>query len=737
MKLKKRLGIIVVAFIIALVSVCCISLKLNFIGTTVNRGNLQLFFDYGDGYNQNNSIITYWHNGKAEINIGKRYRNCINMRLDPTDAGVSEIDIYKMNITLAGISLYTMDAHDLYDHLYIMNDIENISYQTEYVRFSINGDDPYCGLDKGFLKSFDELTKRILVVKLIIFAVLYIILCILLCFGVKKFSVDRFCFLKQSFQNNKSAIIIALMHWIIALFFQPMFFEFPIINLHSYSDKHFCVIVLYEVLFLLTLILLWHFVLRVIKNYPKKKEAYKEYIKCCLPCAVVLLIILVLIWPGYFCSDEYLMIYRSRYWQFFSIQNYLIALVYLLSFMLIPISSGVQITTIIFISMIVGYIVYKTRIYTNCSKLAYLLYIPFLLPTCLILNLRVLNSIIGGYLELLLIFRIIVLKYEEKELGKKEICFLAALSAVQPVLREDGMFYMFAPFVFWFIFKQKIKKHDRMILIIGTIMLAMVLKIPQTYSLEKEFGLPGRHTIQCFSRLVYGPLKVADPIEDEEELADINQVFSVEKYRSFDSMDESDAAAAATLNPAMTKKDVNNLVIGSAKLIFKYPVVYLKQQCEIFLNTSSIKNNIGNTQASSDMFEHDENYAFFTELQTLDQNTLLFRPFDVELRKKIINGLEGRKLNDWTEVTWIHGVFWNLIPPLISLLMFAIWSIKIYILNRNPLFIGTSALVLARIPILFLTAPYAQFMYWFRFYIMGYLVVAFFVVAKIYKKKKQ
>lgn len=736
MKLRNRVAMIFVTLIIALFLVFGIKLKLNFFGSSTNSGSVQLFFDYGEGYTEDNSAISYWHNGKAEISIGDLYEDCISMRLDPTDSSASEIGIHKMNITLAGISLYTMNASDLYSHLYIMNDIEDISYQSEYVHFSINGEDPYCGLDNNFLKCFDGLTKNVIIIKLIIFVVIYIILYMFLCYGTEKILLDKSIFFKQSYQNNKGVIIAACVHWIISLFFQPMFFEFPVLNLHIYRNRQFYVIVFYEILYLLVLILLWYFIFKVIKNFPEKGDRYKAYIRCCIPCAVVLFIILLLFWPGYFCSDEYVMIYRARYWGLFSIQNYLIAMIYILSFMLIPISSGIQITTIILISMIVGYIVYKTKIYTNNHKIVYLLYVPFLLPACLVLNFRVLNSIIGAYLELLLIFKIIVLKYEETVLTKKEICFFVALSAIQPVLREDGIFYMIAPFILWFIFKQKIKKYDRIVLILGTVILAMLLKVPQTYSLEKEFGLPKRHTIQCVSRLVYGPLMAADSISDEKELAAVDQVFSVEKYRNSSSMNEAELAAATTFNMTMTKKDVNNFILGSGKLILKYPIVYLKQQCEIFLNTSSIMNNIENTQPSADMFEQDENYPYYKELQTLDQDTLLFRPLSIELRKKAITGLEGRDLNDRTKVNLIHRIFWNLIPPLVFLLIYAIWSIKVYILNRNPLFMGISALVLARIPILFLTAPYAQFMYWFRFYIMGYLVAAFFLVAKIYKKKK-
>lgn len=726
----KRINLLFLAFVFAGAIVLCLKLNLTFIGENTNKGKVQLFFDQGSGYTEEESLTAFWNKGEAKFKIGNKFKNAINVRLDPTDLDANSVNITKMKFSIIGVDIFTINAENFSEHLSILNDISQISYQSDDVHFLISGNDSSCNLDGELLNEIDKIYSKVKNVKMLLFIAFF--LGIYLFLNLISNGLNSICkIIYNQIKINNDIVNVALIHWIISLFFQPMFFEFPALNLHTYNIQQFYTIVFYEMIFLVCLFLFWRCVFKIVRNFHENNNWYIEYIKCCIPCLLILFCVLLIFWPGYFCSDEYVMIYRARQWSFFSIQNYLIGLIYILSFMLIPFSSGVQIVSMLFISMIIGYIVCETKIKLKNNKIVYLLYVPFLLPACLIMNFRTLNSTIGAYLEILLLFRIIVIKYRNIEISKKELLRLSFLVSIQPVLREDGIFFILAPLLICFIFGTKINRRYKYVFILGTIAFVMLLKVPQNISLEREFGVPKRHTIQCFSRLVYGPLIAANSISDKDEIESINKIFSVEKYKKSKSMGEAEAVAAESLNVNINKKDVNDFVLGCAKLILKYPKVYLQQQWKIFLNASSLSCTEANTQPSSDMFDHDENYEYHNELSILEKNTVMFKPVNVEIRKMVINGLEGKEPNDWTKNTICHSIFWNLIPPLLFLLFFAIWSIKKFVCSKNRLFISISMLALARIPILFLTAPYAQFMYWFRFYLMGNLIMIFFIVTKV------
>lgn len=293
------------------------------------------------------------------------------------------------------------------------------------------------------------------------------------------------------------------------------------------------------------------------------------------------------------------------------------------------------------------------------------------------------------------------------------------------------------PFILIFLFKEQLSKKYKICIPILIFSLSILLKIPQNIALENEFAIPKRHTIQCFNRLVYTPLLLSDSKDDKEALEGINKIFSVSEYKKATSLEEADSIAAKTLQSGITKSDVNDYVKGCLILILHHPKEYFMQQLNTFLNASSIKNEILNTQNSADMFEYDDTYLLYNQLQFIKNDSVFFKPINNLLRKYTINVLEGREKDNWHTTIISHKIFWNLVPPLMVLVLSFIYSIYLFFKKKNMFFIGIIVMVLSRAPILFLTAPYAQFMYWFRFYIIGYSMLIFYIIVLISKVKKR
>lgn len=77
----KRINLLFLAFVFAGAIVLCLKLNLTFIGENTNKGKVQLFFDQGSGYTEEESLTAFWNKGEAKFKIGNKFKNAINVRL--------------------------------------------------------------------------------------------------------------------------------------------------------------------------------------------------------------------------------------------------------------------------------------------------------------------------------------------------------------------------------------------------------------------------------------------------------------------------------------------------------------------------------------------------------------------------------------------------------------------------------------------------------------------------------
>jgi len=180
-----------------------------------------------------------------------------------------------------------------------------------------------------------------------------------------------------------------------------------------------------------------------------------------------------------------------------------------------------------------------------------------------------------------------------------------------------------------------------------------------------------------------------------------------------------------------TEEEFNEYMSAYYKLCLKYPKTFIEQRIEEFLiTTGMMKGEEGNIlkDSSSGFDDIDENTNTpYSQLIKIGGN--IQRPINKELRKKVIRFLEGREQNDFSEVTAICIVFWNVIPPMIGIIGMCAYTL---IKKKKIIISMILAIPLMKFVLVFITAPSSYFMYYFSEYLIGYvfIIVGVMIVLK-------
>ncbi len=130
------------------------------ISATIQNGEtFQLFYDSGDGFNENESIIKHLKPKpeKQDLHFSLPGKKIFQLRIDPTNR--------KENFDLHSITVKTLNSTSVYAGATLMpyiihkNDISDITPSTDGVNVTVNGNDPYIIFSK-FLNLQDELSIK-------------------------------------------------------------------------------------------------------------------------------------------------------------------------------------------------------------------------------------------------------------------------------------------------------------------------------------------------------------------------------------------------------------------------------------------------------------------------------------------------------------------------------------------------------------------------------------------------
>lgn len=269
---------------------------------------------------------------------------------------------------------------------------------------------------------------------------------------------------------------IAVVHFILTFYTDSLIFEYQDVNIFS--------IIRIKTIFFIILILIWQLIGYVVKNYPTS-AAIKAFIKFSGIYFLIIMIFQLSLWPfivgnqmyyGYFNDTIHLTntaVFQGIFIKYFRIY----------SLMLIPNISGISIVQIIIISLIIGHIMQKIKVYFNLNKSIYFFYIPFLSPLIIQYNLHMEKDVIYGYCLLFLISVLLFVKLNKSpDRLNKNLFLIAFLSAVVASIRPGGIFFFVAtPFMLYFL-NYKFMSFRKILLFIVFNLIMSLIFIPNIIS---------------------------------------------------------------------------------------------------------------------------------------------------------------------------------------------------------------------------------------------------------------
>ncbi len=519
---------------------------------------------------------------------------------------------------------------------------------------------------------------------------------------------------KSKLKLNKVALIIAVVHWVISFATDRLIFNY---SLFDFSD--FVAIAKTEmawgakVVFLGLLIALWQLVFWTIEKVREKDKKVCEYLKCVAIYFLLMSAFFVILSPGLWRLDEFGILKNATYILPHFWQGYLTSVFYIFALMLIPNITGVVIVQYTVISFIVGYIVMKLKCQMTKQKWWWTLYIPFLAFPVIDSNFYPIRMSVYAFLEILLIFELILIKYENRTITKKSIWGLSILTAIVVCWRTEAIYYIVAiPVVFAVMFYKDYGKKIVLGFTLLTVTLSTVVTSVQFLGNRVDSG--NEYDITAIVLPITPLAAKADEMGDNELLEQIDKVLETDILVQGYKDGRSGISLFWDTSLSLVKSDYTDEEYKEFKgayyqLIKKYPDVFFKERWNTFINSTGI---LSETQK---LFT-DETYAEYREMYGI-KNESIFRASLIKILELI-------------DCDVLHNIIYSFV---VQFLVLAIITLILLIKGKwgYGLAIGS---ICAKVPLIFLTAPSMLFMYYYSVYLAGTVMIVVMIIFFIDKK---
>ena len=562
---------------------------------------------------------------------------------------------------------------------------------------------------------------------------------------------------------NKPALGIALLHFAVSFWTDSFIFRYVKWDFSTglQAMKSIETIVV-KLIFLGLLILFWQGLFYFFCR------AKREFRNLALFYFGLMLILLLLTWPGIWRMDEFGLLSSGvqlypHWWQ-----NYITSVWYIFSMMLLPFPSGVILVQIMAISLIYA------RIVSNClqgydraakkekvsgkrrkdkkdtgttknegyiakgdsrgkdrRRMMYVLIlsIPFVMFPVLDSNLYPLRMSFYAFLELMLLSELYHLykKQPVRQIEKEEGCddakvifALAPLAAVVTVWRTEAIYYLvFFPAILLIL--RGLKRYWRQILLYFIIF--VILFVPQKLGEKMTSG--DQYELTSVVLPLVPLVLEAQKNGEEDLLSEINLVVDT------DVISRAAAEGKNGINMFWSEPDFQRSYTSEEfarfqsayhKLIIKYPLIFLQERWQTFLSSTDLLEN------TTELFTDDtvENYKHFRTYP-------LSSPISDKIRTAVIKTLEIRKQSNYEEKYPMTDLVYSPLPSILILLIACV--IALAKKKWVPFVILSAAFV--RVPLVFLTAPSRLFMYYYSVYLIGYVLLYYVLSEKILSGAKE
>lgn len=521
----------------------------------------------------------------------------------------------------------------------------------------------------------------------------------------------------------KSYLIIALLHTLLSIYSDHNIF----IPEHLLTKKIYLVI---KPVAIITIFIFWWGLFKITKASTSGNVFTKKFIIHFFIYLSIMMFFLVLVWPGIWRYDESVLLMIDVNLMFNRWHHWLTEAYFIWALCILGFPAGIIIVQNIFISAIFSYIVSKCETLFN-SRLAWLLYIPYLFPSIIDSNLYPLRASVITHLETLFVMVIFFYFISKEKIKTYMYLYAGIIISVLATWRSEGIYYIvFAPVLILVLLSKQLdlKKVVSMWLSIAL----CVFGINAVQKLNNPL-----HQVYQLSMLV-GHLSAlvndeatAITAEEQEIIDDVFPSACSKDYLWGFGMVVGDENVR---KDATFDKKVSCLQKLYIKLILRNPKTFFQDCWKLFKKTSIITHDVGVLCANT-LEAFDQGYAdIFCTIMTNPYGNYYFHlPWSVEIRKKVISLLECRHFDNYHEAYPSHLIFYNVLPSALILALF----ILIGIIKRKKEMFFISAFLLIRFGIVFVAAPVCFVMYYFPTLLSSYVMLIAFLLDKLKAKNKK
>lgn len=525
--------------------------------------------------------------------------------------------------------------------------------------------------------------------------------------------------------------LAALLWCVLTLATDRLFFRY------DWKTPYFFV---YKALFVLLAFAVVHGAVTLVRKVRQKDAFVLRWLQWMLPYLVLTLVVLIIVWPGCWGSDDLDVLHLARTLEPSSWQHFLTSAAFILCLMFIPIPGGVVLIQTLLIAGIVGCFLAAAETLARermpkppARGWFAILYIPFLLPPILLHDMQPFRSTWSTWTELFTVFLLVWWYLRGQAITKKQLAVFTLLGVLTAAWRSESIYYLAAlPVLLVFLVGKKlVRPAAAVVSVVGIVAGTLACSAYSNYLM----GSSWEYQRWAMNYQAAALVQDADLEEDAEALASINRFFDVQACRELSNVHGPALRDVICRNDGeVTQEDWSDCTKALVKLALKYPGSLLRERLGVFLNTVEQRKSDSNQKivfATTVLVYTDEPDNMRENQKDFLYNSIGAYPLNQQLREDFIMNLSYRTefLGGLLAVTW-------LMLPSFGLLALAI--LVLLVRRKWMIFFAAGALA-ARIPLVFLTAPDTYFMYYLTPYMAGYAIAAAGLLYTIlrWEKKKQ
>lgn len=457
------------------------------------------------------------------------------------------------------------------------------------------------------------------------------------------------------------------------------------------------------------------------------KSENKKWIMVFTGIFLIYFICLLLSWPGNWNNDEFLILGNIFEFNIQYHQSFFTNIFYILSLMIIPNCGAIILFQMMICAIIATYVIKK--IYERCGKRAFYALLLFLSPATIYYLIYPLRVCLYSFTFLLLIIKLFGI-YKKDGNFTGELIWIGVLTAIVSTWRTESIFMIiFVPVVLIVTFYKKMDKRLVIYFLIATYLPFAI------FSKVNGFGDKNvKQTALLWSFVTgFSVMLQDDNIVSpnlQEDLKNIDAIMNIEKMTQ-NAHPYDFYAVYNEIGPfEFTDKEYKDCVKSIARLIICNPIKYVQAKYELFELSTGLKSDAWwvSTPVSK------ENAWNIVSMYQVSGDILkIYQPINDICRESFVTVLTGMyQINETGNMAYHY--IWNLWLPLVLLCILTVLLLikkKIYYTFLNAAVIGDFMLV-------YLTAPTANPMYFWPFYLIGWVVCLyeFVILLKEHREEK-